>query len=188
MVEQTAPQKTILEQYMLNPIKPGEVIYENDMYVFRAAKDDKEYDEIEQLMIEGFYDNARFKAFGITKDIAAIYIHQTYDWDKKYGNRVGGYFKATGELQFVYRGGAGDPAELPPEHPVLKEHKGFQRSKAISKRLEERAMRDFPEVFKLDRCKTNGGTIKPKWRGSPIGSLSWIFTSAHTKRLGYRYL
>ncbi len=173
---------------MENPIKPGEVFYEDDVYEFRAAKNDEEYDELEKLMIEGFSDNVRFQAFGISKELAAIYIHHTYEYDKKYGNRAGGYLKATGELQCVYRAGNGNSAEIPPEPKELSEHKGFQRSKAISKKLEERAMRDFPEVFKMERCKTNGGTVARKCRGSPIGSMSWVFTNAHAKRLGYRYL
>ncbi len=69
----------------------------------------------------------------------AHYIKQTHDFDRKYGNRLGVYYKPTGELQAAYRAGAGDPSEIPPESPELKASKGYQRSKAMMKRIEERA-------------------------------------------------
>lgn len=157
------------------PLKPGEILYEDDLLIFRTAKDDKEFDEIEKTLIHSFKDNMRYQLFGVTEDILAHTFYHTREWDRKYGNRVGAFDRKTGIIVGAYRAQGGDMSELPPEPKILTDSVGYQRVKAMNKRLEERARKDFPEYFQdgLSLIKSNGGTVRPEYRDYGYGKGSF---------------
>jgi hypothetical protein len=113
----------------------GYVFYEDDEFVARLPRSEKEEREIEECHLDSFFDNPRFQLFGITKDILALEYAHAREWDRKNLNLIGNYEKKTGALASILRYSNGDKSELDPLPEAYAKNPGILRIKAMNEKL-----------------------------------------------------
>ena len=124
------------------------ILYVMEDFHFKHPQTPEEDLQLQEDIIESFYDNPRYELLCIDKEMTRMYIEWSRAWDWKNGNRVGCYHTPTGKFAGACRYKRGDPSELSPYPDALLNHPGWKILMAITREGERRSKELHPKIFR----------------------------------------